>query len=543
MDANWRDFRARLVEQELKEKQGEGAGQKEGEEVAGEPQEGAGERGWAYATPLIEMGSLLLSAPGDHFAINQQYFHKTVIFIVEHTDQFTRGVILNRPTAFTTGDLRDFALSPELELPQEFLNGTDRWNVWCGGDCQGLNSRKDPMDLLTGGTVYYCLHALERLSALSTEMIIKGVFMIELTTAQRLVAQGEADKEDFLLLVGYCGWGPGQLQGELDRGDTWTMAAADQRVLLGRLREAQAALTVRLEAASGGGRGMDAGDVGDGLADWEQLYRALGPEFSRRLDGKASAGEDGEEGGAAGAGEDEEASVDDASLDEHTDEMLRRWINRCLIPPRLQAKPEFPSSPAALSAASSGTGSSVQLSAGTIIRGSATAWLLGKPAESPSVDASFSRQPPGQYLHKAVLLLLRDYATSDPEPSLLVLVNGPKVGWVQNESDAFNVYFGGPHGFGSNSGVFEMKGPTPYRFQGMVSLAPGLLEELVEMGALEVATDMELDSVLAAPLESRWEVAGGRLETLEEASTARLGDLQRRKWYKRFLDLDLSGGA
>jgi len=120
-----------------------------------------------------------------------------------------------------------------------------------------------------------------------------------------------------------------------------------------------------------------------------------------------------------------------------------------------------------------------------------------------------------------------------------VLVNGPKVGEVQNSAATFDVYFGGPNGVGNAASVYEMKGPTPYRFQGMVLLQPGLLEELLEMGALEVAEGVELDDVLNEPLEKRWQVAGGRIETPEEAATARLGDLQRRKWYKRFLDLDL----
>lgn len=55
---------------------------------------------------------------------------------------------------------------------------------------------------------------------------------------EALVA-GEVDKDDFLLLVGYCGWHSGQLQGELDRGDTWTMASVDPRSLLGQLRDEQ----------------------------------------------------------------------------------------------------------------------------------------------------------------------------------------------------------------------------------------------------------------------------------------------------------------
>lgn len=463
------------------------------------------ERGWAYATPLIEQGSLLLSAPSNHFSINQQYFHKTVIFIVEHTSSFTRGVILNRPTAFNTGDLVEEAMVP---VPLEFiLNRSDTWNVWCGGDCQGLNTKGDGPEQQVS---YCCLHTLERLGSMSME-IIKGAYLIDLAKARGLVAQGDADKDDFLLLVGYCGWAPGQLQGELDRGDTWTLAAADQRVLLGRLRDAQAALTRRLEAAAsqpGGDRGhISAAEVGDGIEEWAELYAALGPKFVAELERDRG-----------------------DPLSQHTDEMLRRWINRCLIPPRLLA----PVAKGLLE----GDPEPLELPAGTILRGSATAWILGKPAERPGMETKLPI--PGQFLHKSVLYLVKDYSPNDTEAVLLVLLNGPRVGEVQGDSegDTGGIYFGGPTAFGPRD-VYELKGDIKFRFQGMIALKHQTLEELINLGALDVADEMDLGEVLASPSSSRWEAAGGRIDRLSEAAEARLGDVQRRLWYKRFLDIDL----
>ena len=43
----------------------------------------------AYESPIIEQGSILLSAPNDHFCINQQYFHKTLVPIFHRV--FKRG--------------------------------------------------------------------------------------------------------------------------------------------------------------------------------------------------------------------------------------------------------------------------------------------------------------------------------------------------------------------------------------------------------------------------------------------------------------------
>lgn len=61
-------------------------------------------------------------------------------------------------------------------------------------------------------------------------------------------------QDDFLLLVGYCGWGEGQLQGELNNQDTWTMASVDPKQLLGQLRQEQAELRRRKPGAVMGQR-------------------------------------------------------------------------------------------------------------------------------------------------------------------------------------------------------------------------------------------------------------------------------------------------
>lgn len=49
---------------------------------------------------------------------------RNVIFLVDHSQGFTKGVILNRPTAFSTSDLES-----SLQLPDFSPEGTDDWNV------------------------------------------------------------------------------------------------------------------------------------------------------------------------------------------------------------------------------------------------------------------------------------------------------------------------------------------------------------------------------------------------------------------------------
>ena len=79
------------------------------------------------------------------------------------------------------------------------------------------------------------LHSLTSLAAERLSMpIIKGVSYTDFEGARALVESGEADRADFWVFVGYAGWAPRQLQGELER-DSWFLASADSGTLLKEL--------------------------------------------------------------------------------------------------------------------------------------------------------------------------------------------------------------------------------------------------------------------------------------------------------------------
>ena len=113
-DKDWRAFRAKLV---AAQQAGEG-----GDGAASTTPEG----GFMYATPLIEQGSVILGGTDQEFgfALRQQYFHKCVILLLTHDEGFTKGIILNRPSALTL----------------------DGWRLWFGGDVAqgGLFRKHEP---------------------------------------------------------------------------------------------------------------------------------------------------------------------------------------------------------------------------------------------------------------------------------------------------------------------------------------------------------------------------------------------------------------
>ena len=63
--------------------------------------------------------------------------------------------------------------------------------------------------------------------------IIKGVAYTTLDGAKALVDEGLGKKSDFWVFVGYAGWAPRQLQGEVER-DSWFLASADSGTPLAR---------------------------------------------------------------------------------------------------------------------------------------------------------------------------------------------------------------------------------------------------------------------------------------------------------------------
>ena len=125
---DWRSVRARLVKQE----QAEASGAPKAEDDA------SGEEEYVFATPLIEQGSVILGGTEQEFgfALRQQYFHKSVMLLLQHDEQFTKGIILNRPSA--------------LEL--------DGWRVWFGGDVAEGGFFKGEA---VGEKEIVCLHSLE----------------------------------------------------------------------------------------------------------------------------------------------------------------------------------------------------------------------------------------------------------------------------------------------------------------------------------------------------------------------------------------------
>lgn len=451
-EVDWRDFRARLLEREE-----QGVSQPDGSIG----RDGSSDVSWAYASPLIEQGSLLLARPGLHFALRQQYFHKAVVLIVEHSSEGDVGIVLNRPTAIQTQKLG--------------LKGPTG-NIRFGGCCRGiLLGSEDRQDLAA-----VCLHTCSSLKNVSTE-VVPGIFRTDLHEAQAAVSSGLAAEVDFLTFVGTCRWTPGQLQRELDRGDTWSMAAVDGRTIVDELRGAQA------EQPSGAG-----------LAMWRRLWAALQDEA--RLEAQREG-------------------------DQHADEVLRHWVRALLSGGPSEVQPRQGT---AMEADFRRAVAFTSLRAGCVLWTSATAWVLGSPLGSSQYIPRRLRA--AHYLHKAVLLLTEDVMAGSS--AHLVMLNGPPT----DQTHAHNITFGGRQYFGK--GVHSFLGGQ-LRVSGLITLPFEALRLLILDGIFHVAPDIEAGGLLDAPIDKRWEVAGGRIGAREDPGVEALADVQRDLWFRRFMALSV----
>jgi putative transcriptional regulator len=133
-------------------------------------------------------GKLLIASPS-----MSDYFHRTVILVVEHSDQGAFGLVLNRPSETTVGEA-----SPELA---ELVG--DEHLIHVGGPVQ-------PNAVTAVGD-----HSVPDEA---TKLIVDSVGMVDLDDPPELLR--------LRIYVGYAGWAAGQLDGELEQ-DAWIVEDAD----------------------------------------------------------------------------------------------------------------------------------------------------------------------------------------------------------------------------------------------------------------------------------------------------------------------------
>lgn len=147
---------------------------------------------------------LLIAMP----SLEDPMFYKTVTYICEHNDDGAMGLIINVPINISVNELlaqidADKETSPQLD-----------------------------QQVLTGGPVSphrgFVLHSPQQ--GWSSSLSLSNDIMIT-TSKDILEALGtEREPSKYMVTLGYAGWGPGQLEEEI-QANSWLTTPADPQIL------------------------------------------------------------------------------------------------------------------------------------------------------------------------------------------------------------------------------------------------------------------------------------------------------------------------
>ncbi|CAG9465540.1 unnamed protein product [Pedinophyceae sp. YPF-701] len=226
-DADWREFRARLVvttmrEQEETEAQGAAAWvprlAKDNQKLLAEQNpELAREPVWVHPTGAPEVGGLLVATPGASARLGE-FSWQTVVLLIRHDEMGSIGLVLNRPMGLNIGESRNDPGGLPLDVdgltPSQRRAFADN-RVYCGG--------------LRGQQAMHFLHGHGDLEG-SLE-IVPGVYIGGLSAAAQDVVDGKKRASDFRFICGMMSWDVGQLNAEVEAG-CWITAACSRPLII-----------------------------------------------------------------------------------------------------------------------------------------------------------------------------------------------------------------------------------------------------------------------------------------------------------------------
>ena len=157
-------------------------------------------------------GKLLVAMPG----IGDARFERSVIFMCAHSPEGAMGIVINRTSKQIT--------FPELLEKLEIISADHRID---------LSPKVRGMTVQAGGPVEagrgFVLHTTDYFSQDTTLPISTGIGLTATLDVLRASAGGRGPRKS-LMALGYSGWGPGQLEQEI-QSNGWLTCDADESIL------------------------------------------------------------------------------------------------------------------------------------------------------------------------------------------------------------------------------------------------------------------------------------------------------------------------
>lgn len=154
---------------------------------------------------------LLIAMP----SMGDTFFNKTVTYICEHNDEGAMGLIINLPVNVTLSELLAHLNTGQEEAKETLEEMTELGQ-----------------QVLTGGPVStdrgFVLHSPQ--DGWRSSLALSSDIMIT-TSKDILMALGTDNApENYIVTLGYAGWGPGQLEQEIT-DNSWLTVPADSEII------------------------------------------------------------------------------------------------------------------------------------------------------------------------------------------------------------------------------------------------------------------------------------------------------------------------
>lgn len=156
-------------------------------------------------------GKLLIAMPD----MGDPRFDRAVIYLCAHSDEGAMGLIVNKPQT----EIRFSQLLEQLEIPKS--DSVRDIRVHFGG----------PVDHARG----FVLHTRDFSSEAGTLFVDDHIGMTATLDVLEQLASGGGPQASMLAL-GYSGWGPGQLEGEISRNG-WLIGEPRDDIVFGRAND------------------------------------------------------------------------------------------------------------------------------------------------------------------------------------------------------------------------------------------------------------------------------------------------------------------
>lgn len=144
---------------------------------------------------------------------NADFFNDSVIFLCEHSKNGAFGFVMNQPT-----DLSESILLSKLNLNK--------------------NSKHETLKhVLRGGPVdtdrLFVLHNANDITFQQTTQISDDLFLTTSNDILESIARKKINAK-YKIIVGYCGWAPGQLESEIKQ-NAWHIVSSDMNLVFDTL--------------------------------------------------------------------------------------------------------------------------------------------------------------------------------------------------------------------------------------------------------------------------------------------------------------------